>query len=104
MNDIGVIALGKPIKKLDERKNEITEYDYSKELVCEIMSIGQSEFYLAAQSDYKPEIKFKIADYLDYNGEDRILYDGQVYEIVRTYRNKDALEITVQRYGGKQSG
>lgn len=100
MNDTGVICLGKPLKKLDERFNEIMEYDFSKELICEVLSVGQSEFYLAAQSDYKPEIKFKISDFLDYEGEDRILYNNQYYEIVRTYKNGSALEITAQRYGG----
>lgn len=99
MNDTGVICLGKPVKTLDDRFNEIAAYDFSKEIICEVLSIGQSEFYLAAQSEYKPEIKFKIADFLDYEGEDRILYDGQYYEIVRTYRNGSALEITAQRYG-----
>lgn len=100
MNDTGVIALGKPVKTLDKRFNEIIVYDFSKELICEALSIGQSEFYLAAQSDYKPEIKFKISDFLDYEGEDRILYNGQYYEIIRIYRNGGALEITAQRYGG----
>ncbi len=100
MNDISFICLGKPVKTLDKCFNEIAAYDFSKELICEVLSIGQSEFYLAAQSEYKPEIKFKIADFLDYESEDRILYDGQYYEIIRTYRNGNALEITAQRYGG----
>lgn len=100
MNDTAVIRLGKAEKTIDKRHNDIIKYVYQEELICEVMSITQNEFYLAAQSDLKPEIKFKLSDYLDYSGEKMLMYNDQEYEVIRTYRSGDALEIVAQRYGG----
>ena len=59
-----------------------------------VRSIGQSEFYQAAASGLKPTIKFVIADYWDYDDQKEIIYDGRRYNVLRTYRNGDELEIT----------
>lgn len=69
-----------------------------REVFAELMSIGQSEFYQAQTNGMKPEIKFKIADYLDYNNEEIISYEDINYKILRTYRKGNELEITC--YGG----
>lgn len=66
-----------------------------RELVATLRSIGQSEFYQAHAAGYKPELKFVLADYLDYNGEDLIKYDGNLYRVLRTFRNGLEQEIVV---------
>lgn len=66
-----------------------------RELVATLRSIGQSEFYQAHAAGYKPELKFVLADYLDYNGEDLIKHDGSLYRVLRTFRNGLELEIVV---------
>lgn len=66
-----------------------------RELVATLRSIGQSEFYQAHAAGYKPELKFVLADYLDYNGEELIKYDGNLYRVLRTFRNGLELEIVV---------
>lgn len=64
-------------------------------------SVGQSEFYQAAAVGLKPELKFVLQDYLDYGGEKRIRYAPfgsdtfREYEVLRTYRNGNRLELTV---------
>ena len=68
-----------------------------REVFCEVMSIGQKEFYQAHAVGLQPEIKFKLADCLDYENETRVEHDGQQYRVLRTYRTGQALEITCYR-------
>lgn len=71
----------------------------SEEIFAELLSISQTEFYQAQTSDKKPEIKFKITDYLDYQGQKYLIYENIRYKIMRTYRTQNnELEITC--YGG----
>lgn len=62
-----------------------------------VQSIGMSEFYQANAQGIRPEAKFVLADYLDYNGENLLCHDGVCYRIIRTYRTGHALELTVVR-------
>ena len=64
------------------------------EVLCNVLSITQSEVYQAAASGLKPEYKFELADYLDYNNEKEVEFNGVRYSIKRTYRNGRQLEIT----------
>ena len=65
-----------------------------REVFCDERSITQTEFYQAAASGLKPEYKFVLADYLDYDGQKEVEYEGVRYSIKRTYRNGTELEIT----------
>lgn len=75
------------------------EQKVSAVVFAEIKSIGQSEFYQAQTAGKKPEIKFKITDYMDYQGQRYLIHEGVRYCILRTYRTgSNELEITC--YGG----
>lgn len=69
----------------------------------ELRSIGQSEFYQAAAVGLKPEIKFVMADYLDYKNEKYLKYQAfnsdteEIYSIIRTYRAGNQLELVCKR-------
>lgn len=68
-------------------------------VLCGVRSIGMREFYQANASDFHPEVKFVLADYLDYHNERRVKYEGDlavpgVYRILRTYRTGQELELT----------
>lgn len=64
---------------------------------CGVRSIGQREFYEASATDFHPEIKFVLADYLDYADETLADYNGQRYRIIRTYRTGHELELVAER-------
>lgn len=70
---------------------------------CMTKSIGQSEFYQAQANGLKPEIKFVIADYLDYENELIVRYKAfnqaeyETYSVIRTYRTGNNLEIVCRR-------
>lgn len=66
-----------------------------RDVFAGLRSIGQAEFYQANAVDIHPEAKFVLADYLDYNGETLLDYNGQRYHVLRTYRDGQQLELTV---------
>lgn len=68
-----------------------------REVFCEQMSIGQKEFYQAHAVGLQPEIKFRLADFLDYEDETLVEHEGQRYRVLRTYRTGRELEITCYR-------
>lgn len=66
----------------------------ARQVFCRVESIGMKEFYQASATGLKPEIKFTLADYLDYQGERLVQYDGHRYQVLRTYRAGQELELT----------
>ena len=74
-----------------------TRVETRREVFCGFRSIGMREFYAANSTDYRPELKLVLADYLDYNGETLADYEGQRYRILRTYRVGQELELTLER-------
>lgn len=67
-----------------------------REVFAKLLSVGQGEFYQAQALGLKPELKFRIADYMDYEGEKTVKYEDKEYEILRTYRDGIKLEITLK--------
>ena len=74
-----------------------TRAETKRVVFCGFRSIGMKEFYSASSTDYRPELKLVLADYLDYNGETLADYNGTRYRILRTYRTGQELELTLER-------
>ena len=95
--------------KLMKETNTVNEYGDTvqtfteRTVFAEVKSITQSEFYQAQATGLKPEIKFVIADFVDYQGEKILSYkpfgsaSAEDYTVLRTYRNKINLEIVCKR-------
>ena len=101
-NDIAYL-IKKTVNGVDEYGDpKIVETQ--KEMFCNIMSIGQKEFYDAQTVGAKPELKVVIADYYDYSDEDEIIvvdYRGKTrYQVLRTYRVLGSNELEITLYGG----
>lgn len=75
-----------------------------REVFCRVASVGQQEFYAAYGTDLKPEYKFILADYYDYEQEFLCIYNGEWFRVVRTYRQGQELEIVVQRAAAEEVG
>lgn len=73
-----------------------------REVFAKQQSIGMTEFYQAAATDYRPELKFTLTDYLDYNGETFAKYEGTLYRIMRTYRAGQEIELTLTRASAEE--
>lgn len=67
----------------------------TREVFGRLGSIGQAEFYQAHAVGLKPELKFILADYLDYEGETVVEYLGQRYRVLRTFRTGQELELVL---------
>lgn len=65
---------------------------------AKLKSIGQSEFYQAQAQGLKPEIKFVISDYLDYENQEQVIHNNFRYKVLRTFRSGNEIEIVC--YGG----
>lgn len=68
------------------------------EVLADRKAIRQSEFYQAVAGGFRPEITFVIWDY-EYQGEDQLTYDGDLYEVIRRFPDKDdkQIELVCQR-------
>ena len=80
----------------------LIEGDSRRDVLCKLRSVGHTEFYEAYASGYTPELKFVIADYLDYEGETLVKYEDKYYRVIRTYRIGTELELTVGRASAEE--
>lgn len=56
-------------------------------------SVTQSEFYQAAATGLKPEIKLEVRT-IEYNEEPKLTYNDKVYTVIRTYeKNSEITEL-----------
>lgn len=78
--------------------------EVSRTVLCRLASIGMREFYEASARDFYPEMKFILADYLDYNNEQLVEHNGQRYRVLRTFRTGQELEIVVTRASAEEGG
>lgn len=94
--------------KLITETNTVDEYgdtvtvETERTIFAEVKSIGQNEFYQAQAVGLKPEIKFVIADFADYQNEKKLKYTSfggteEYYTILRTFRTRYNLEIVCKR-------
>lgn len=88
-----VITLISESKTVDEY-GDLLVNEAPRTVFCDVQSIGQKEFYEAHASGLKPEIKFILADYFDYDNEKVLEYEGTRYHVLRTYRTGHELELT----------
>lgn len=89
MNEIAVL--------IKREYDGATRVETKREVFCGFRSIGMKEFYSASSTDFRPELKLVLADYLDYDGETLADYNGQRYRILRTYRAGQELELTLEK-------
>ena len=95
------ITLLKEIETTDEYGDAVKTYEETS-IFAQIKSISQTEFYQAQAVGFRPELKFVIADFYDYQGQQLIKYTPfgekeQIYTVIRTYRKDMTLEIVCRR-------
>ena len=79
------------------------ETSTTKQVYCQVESVGQREFFEAGRNGLNPQYKFTLFGG-DYNNEPVVEYKGNRYAVYRTYLTKtDKLELYVERKGGTNS-
>ena len=72
----------------------------SKDVMCQVDSVTQTEFFEGGRNGLNPEFKFTVF-FGDYNGESVVEYNGKQYAVYRTYyRRTDKVELYCERKGG----
>ena len=75
-----------------------TTQERKRYVMCEVRSVGRTEFYTALNAGYEPQIVFVLALAEDYDDERLVIYHGKAYRVIRTYVTaSDGIEITVRR-------
>lgn len=70
--------------------------EVKRKVFCEVKSVSRNEFYRAMENGISPTYVFQLADYAEYKGEKIAEYNGQRYRVVRTYCDRQRIEITVE--------
>ena len=70
-----------------------------REVLAEIESISQSEYFAAQDSDLNPEYRFRVF-FADYSGEKIVEFEGERFAVYRTFRNFDRVELYTERKVG----
>ena len=73
----------------------------SRMVYCTVRSVGQQEFYRAAENRLHPTIVFVLQDAIEYNGEKIVLWTPrggtqERYRVLRTYQDGAALELVCE--------
>lgn len=63
-----------------------------RQVLADRKAIRQSEFYQAVANGFQPEITFVVWS-ADYQDEDRLTYDGVMYEVIRQYPHPDDIHV-----------
>lgn len=75
-----------------ETKNKFDEIERELKInpvFADMQELSQFEYNQAATEGLKPEIKFVISEYLEYNGESIIEFESKYYKVLRTKRTKN---------------
>lgn len=97
--DIKLISQTKSVNEY----GDITVTETERTVFAEVKSIGQTEFYQGMAAGLKPEIKFVLSNFLEYQGELIVEYTAFAettahrYTVIRTYTNGESIEITCKR-------
>lgn len=97
-----VITLVKETKAVNEYGDSVSDRT-ERSVFADLRSVGQTEFYQAQALGLKPEMKFVLADYLDYQNEKIVKFrdfnsdEETEYTVLRTFRNNNQLELVCKR-------
>lgn len=73
-----------------------TPVETPRQVYCSVSSVGRSEAYKAMANGLHPEFVFLLSEYTDYQGEKIVEYHGTRYRVIRTYRQNQGIELTVE--------
>lgn len=88
-----VILIKENINDIDEFGNPIKETS-EREILCNRLDVYSQEFYQAANIGLKPQAKISIHA-MEYDGEEKAIYKGNEYYILRTYHKDNLIEVVL---------
>ena len=92
-HEIQLIGL---VQKLDEDGFEIIEEGPKLPILANRLSVRSSEYWQAKQSGVKLSYVFEIHKF-EYEGEEKMVYEGEQFRIERTFEKGDYIELVCVR-------
>lgn len=71
--------------------------EYGRKVYAVMRSVGMRETYEAMSHGIMPERVFDLAAPEEYRDEKYLMWNNDLYRVVRTYVNGETLSITVER-------
>jgi SPP1 family predicted phage head-tail adaptor len=85
------------IRERSGDRGDIVELKRERDVWADKKSATRAEFYQAQTAGMKAETTFTIWQ-SDYHGEERVIHNGTIYDVIRTYETgKDKIEIVCKR-------
>ncbi|MBR3231369.1 MAG: hypothetical protein IKF75_01695 [Lachnospiraceae bacterium] len=110
MDDV-ITLITEEVTGCDDNGNEILSRS-ARDVLCRVYGVTRSEFYQAAAVDLQPELTIRLSDFQDYAGEKLARFHGELYTIIRTYRDSgsfcggglglNGIELILQRRIGDE--
>ena len=88
-----VTLVGKVEANQDEWGNPIIT-DSKRDVFCNESGVFQSEFYQAGTTGLKPSFTLTIHKF-EYENEEKVIYKGKTYDVLRIYPEGGLLELTI---------
>lgn len=73
-----------------------TVTETTRDVFCEVRSVGRNEVYQALAVGIKATIVFVLTVAYDYQNEKELIYNDTRYRIIRTYVSDDGIELTCE--------
>ncbi len=98
MNWSDVVGLVNNEPSIDSEGFPVSGSSKPRNVFANRKSVKSSEYYAAKQSGIQLSLIFEIRD-VDYQGETKIKYKGNSYEIERSYEKGEFIELTCKKEG-----
>lgn len=102
---IRLITLTEPAPRVNDRGYPNPLQETVTEVYCNQRSIGMAEFYQAAQTGIKVEMKVEVRS-ADYSGQKLAEFGGKRYTVLRTFTagSGEITELTLSDLAERQEG
>lgn len=90
------IQLIELVEGVDESGFDIREERLKDPILANKLSVHSSEYWQAKQSGIELSYVFEIHSF-EYEGEEKLLFEGKTYDIERTYEKGDFIELVCKR-------
>jgi SPP1 family predicted phage head-tail adaptor len=88
-----VITLVKLTNSRDSVYGGVEQASTQRTVFANRLSVGRTEFYMAMQTGFRPEVIFEIRA-VDYDYDAQVIHNGRTYDIIRAYsKNNEVLEL-----------
>lgn len=98
MNWSDVIELVSVASGVDDDGFPVDDVESKRKVFANRKSVKSSEYYAAMQSGIELSYIFEIRS-VDYEGEEKLKYSGEDYEVERSYEQGEFIELTCKRAG-----